>query len=265
MTATQFPLAGLGVLLTRPEGQADEIAQMLTAQGATVLHAPTIAIVAPPSYTALDASLRHLASYDWVVWTSANGVRRTLARMATLGIAPETLARSNLAAIGGGTARALEDYGLAADCVPPSAIAESLRDALRAAGVGAGMRVLLPQPLVARDVLAAGLRAAGVTVDVVPAYVTAANPAGGADVRRWLDAGRVDIALVTSPSTVRGLLALLDNDMATLARIPLACIGPVTADAVRDLGLVPALVASDHTNEGLVTALIDHRIGVVHG
>lgn len=265
MNTARLPLAGLGVLLTRPEGQTDEIVQMLTVRGATVLHAPTIAIVDPPSYTALDASLRHLASYDWVVWTSANGVRRTLARMATLGIAAETLTRSNLAAIGGGTAHALADYGLAADCLPPSAVAESLRDALLAGGIGVGMRVLLPQPLVSRDVLAAGLRVAGATVDVVPAYETVANLAGGADVRRWLDAGRIDIALVTSPSTVRGLLVLLDNDAETLRRIPLACIGPVTADAVRDLGLVPALVATDHTNGGLVAALIDHRIGAFYG
>lgn len=265
MTAA-LPLAGLGVLLTRPEGQVDAIARLLTAQGATVLHAPVIAIVDPPSFAALDASLRHLGSYDWVVWTSANGVRRTLARMAALGIAASALAPCHLAAIGDGTARALAASGLVPDLVPPAAVAESLRDALRAAGVGVGSRVLLPQPVVARDVLAAGLRAAGATVDVVPAYATVASAAGGCgarpmEVRRWLDAGRIDIALVTSPSTVRGLLALLDGDVATLARLPLACIGPVTAAAVRALGIAPALVATDHTNEGLVTALIAHRRG----
>lgn len=265
MSGVALPLAGLGVLLTRPEGQVEAIARLLTARGATVLHAPTIAIADPPSYTALDASLRHLASYDWVVWTSANGVRRTLARIATLGIAPETLRRSSLAVIGGATARALEGYGLAANLVPPSADAESLRDVLLAAGVGADSRVLLPQPLVARDVLAAGLRAAGAVVDAVPAYQTVPNTAGAADVRRWLAAGRIDVALVTSPSTARGLLTLLNNDVETLRRIPLACIGPVTADAVRDLGLVPALVATDHTNDGLVAALIAHRIGAAHG
>jgi uroporphyrinogen III methyltransferase/synthase len=261
MNAQTLPLSGLGVLVTRPEGQADAIIRKLTAHGATVLHAPTIAIADPPSYTVLDATLRHLPSYDWVVWTSANGVNRTLARMQTLGIATETLRQCNLAVIGGATARALAAAELSADLVPPEAVAESLRDALLAAGVGTGIRVLLPQPVVSRDVLATGLRAAGAVVDVVPAYETVPNTAGAADVRRWLAEGRIDLALVTSPSTVTGLLALLDHDLETMRRIPLACIGPVTAEAVRALGLIPAIVASEHTNDGLVAALIDHRIG----
>jgi uroporphyrinogen III methyltransferase/synthase len=145
--------------------------------------------------------------------------------------------------------------------VPPHAVAESLRDALIAAGVGVGSRLLLPQPVTTRDVLATGLRGAGAVVDVAPAYQTELNTDAAADVRRWLAAGQIDCALVTSPSTVRGLLALLDGDLETLRRIPLACIGPVTAGAVRALGMAPALVASEHSNDGLVAALIDSRTG----
>lgn len=261
MNEQVLPLSGLGVLVTRPEGQAKEIMRKLAAQGATVLHAPTIVITDPPSYTALDAALRHLPSYDWIVWTSANGVNWTLARMQILGIATDTLRQCNLAVIGGATARALAAAGFTADLVPPEAVAESLRDVLLAAGVGSGIHVLLPQPVVSRDVLATGLRTAGAIVDVVPAYETVPNTAGAADVRRWLAEGRINLALVTSPSTVTGLLALFDNDREIMRRIPLACIGPVTADAVRALGLVPAIVATEHTNDGLVAALIDHRIG----
>jgi uroporphyrinogen III methyltransferase/synthase len=236
--------------------------QKLTMQGATALHAPMIAITDPPTYSALDAALLHLPSYDWVVWTSANGVNRTLMRMQTLGIAMDTLRKCNLAVIGGATGHALAAVGLTADLVPPAAVAESLRDALLAAGVGSGIHVLLPQPVISRDVLATGLRAVGAIVDVVPAYQTVPNAAGAADVHRWLAAGRIDIALVTSPSTVTSLLALLDNDLETLRRIPLACIGPVTAEAVRALGLTPAIVATEHTNDGLIAALTDHRTGV---
>jgi hydroxymethylbilane synthase len=261
MNERTMPLAGLGVLVTRPEGQADEIARKLEAQGATVLHAPTIAITDPPSYVALDAALRHLPSYDWVIWTSANGVTRTLVRMRTLGIATEKLRQCSLAVIGGATARALAAAGFTADLMPPQAVAESLRDALLVAGVGGGTRILLPQPVVSRDVLAMGLRAAGAVVDVVPAYATVPNSEGGANVRRWLAEGRIDIALATSPSTVTSLLGLLDDDLETLRRSPLACIGPGTAEAVRMLGLVPAIVATDHTTDGLVAALIDSRIG----
>lgn len=262
MTESGMPLRGVQIVVTRPEGQAGSLIARLETLGATVLHAPTIRIADPPSYTALDAALRHLPCYDWIVWMSANGVARTFARLATLGLDPCLVRSSQLAVIGDATARALASFGYDADLVPPQAVAESLRDALIAAGVGAGSRLLVPQPVTSRDLLATGLRAAGAVVDVVPAYQTALNTDAAASMRQWLRAGRIDCALVTSPSTVRGLLALLDGDLETLRRIPLACIGPVTADAVRALGIEPALVATDHTNDGLIAALIVHRTGV---
>jgi uroporphyrinogen-III synthase len=262
MNAAGMPLAGLHVIVTRPEGQADALIEQLESLGAIILHAPTIRIADPPSFTSLDAALRHLPSYDWVVWTSANGVTRTVARLETLGLDSDLLRSCQLAVIGGSTARTLTSFGYTADLVSPRAVAESLRDALIAAGVGADSRVLLPQPVTSRDVLATGLRAAGAVVDAVHAYQTTLNMDAAAHVRQWLAAGRIDCALVTSPSTVRGLLQLLDHDVETLRRIPLACIGPVTADAVRALGIEPALVAAEHTNDGLVAALTHYWIGV---
>ncbi|MGI8687781.1 MAG: uroporphyrinogen-III synthase [Thermomicrobiales bacterium] len=262
MTESGMPLCGLQIVVTRPEGQAEALIERLETLGATVLHAPTIRIADPPSYTALDAALRHLPCYDWIVWTSANGVARTFARLATLGLDPGVVRASHMAVIGDATARALASFGHEADLVPSQAIAESLRDALIAAGVGAGSRLLVPQPVTSRDLLATGLRVAGAVVDVVPAYQTELNTDAAANMRQWLRAGRIDCALVTSPSTVRGLLALLDGDREALRRVPLACIGPVTADAVCALGLEPALVATEHTNDGLIAALIAHRTGV---
>lgn len=256
-----MPLRGVHIVVTRPDGQAEALIGRLETLGATVLHAPTIRIGDPPSYTALDAALRHVPFYDWIVWTSANGVARTFARLETLGLDPNVLNSCQLAVIGDSTARVLASFGYTADLVPPQAVAESLRDALVAAGVGTESRVLLPQPVTSRDVLAPGLRAVGAVVDVAPAYQTELNTDAATNVRQWLAAGRIDCALVTSPSTVRGLLELLDHDLETLRRIPLACIGPVTADAVRALGSEPALVATEHTNDGLIAALIAHRAG----
>ena len=261
MNETGKPLAGLHVVVTRPEGQADALIARLETLGATALHAPTIRIADPPSSTALDGALRHLPCYDWVVWTSANGVTRTIARLEALGLDPDALRACQLAVIGGSTARALASFGFTADLVPPHAVAESLCDTLIAAGVGAESRILLPQPVTSRDVLATGLRAAGAVVDVVPAYQTELNADAATVMRQWLAAGRIDCALVTSPSTVRGLLQLLDHDVETLRRIPLACIGPVTADAVRALGIEPALVAAEHTNDGLMAALTHYWTG----
>ena len=256
------PLAGMDVLVTRPEGAADAMIRRLRAYGAEVVHLPAIRTVAPPSYAALDAALGDLGTYDWLVFTSASGVRFTAGRLAARRTDPyQGLRACKIAVIGAGTERELAQYQVLPALVPPEAIAESLRDALVRVGVGPGTRVLLPQPVEGRDVVAAGLRAAGVTVDVVPAYQTVANTEGGAVVRQWLDTAGRKMAIVTSPSTVRGLLAMLDGDTATLARIPFACIGPVTATAVTELGLSPAIVATDHTNDGLIAALIEYAKG----
>ncbi len=256
------PLAGLRVLVTRPEGQADALISGVQLLGATVCYAPTIRIADPPSFDALDDALRHLNRFAWVVWTSANGVRRTFARMDTLGIAPAALRPLKRAVIGASTAQALEQYGLVADLVPLSAVAESLLEAMLAAEIAPGLCVLLPQPVETRDVLTTGLRAHDVEICIAPAYRTVDNLDAAADVRRWMAAGELDLAIVTSPSTVRGLLTMLGDDRDLLARLPLACIGPVTANAVRELGIEPALIADDHTVEGLLHALATYRIGV---
>ena len=247
----------MNVLVTRPEGAADVLISRLQSQGAEVLHFPAIRTIPPPSYAALDAALDQLHTYDWLVFTSANGIRFMAERLATRYVDPyEELRTCKIAVIGAGTERELACYRVSPALVPPEAIAESLRDALLQRGVGAGTRVLLPQPVEGRDVVAVGLRAVGATVDIAPAYQTVANTEGSAAVRRWLDGPGAKAAVVASPSTVRGLLASLDGDIASLARMPLVCIGPVTAAAVTELGLAPALVAADHTNDGLIAALI---------
>lgn len=252
-----LPLAGMNVLVTRPEGAADVLISRLQSQGAEVLHFPAIRTIPPPSYAALDAALDQLHTYDWLVFTSANGIRFMAERLATRHVDPyEELRTCKIAVIGAGTERELACYRVSPALVPPEAIAESLRDALLQRGVGAGTRVLLPQPVEGRDVVAVGLRAVGATVDIAPAYQTVANTEGSAAVRRWLDGPGAKAAVVASPSTVRGLLASLNGDIASLARMPLVCIGPVTAAAVTELGLAPALVAADHTNDGLIAALI---------
>lgn len=263
MTATPNTLVGLSVLVTRPEGQAESLIAALTRSGAAVWHVPTIRITDPPSFAALDHALRNAGRYNWMVYTSANGVTRAKRRLDILGIRPYQGLRGagKVAAIGPATEAALRAWRVVPDLVPPEAVSESLLAAMLAAGVGAGSTVLMPQPVEARDALPEGLRAAGATVDVVPAYETAFNLEGGAKLLRWINGATRKAALVTSPSTAKGLLAMLGGDVATLARVPLACIGPVTAAAVVKLGLTPAVVADEHTDEGLVSALAHYHAG----
>lgn len=264
MSGNRPSLAGLSVLVTRPEGQAEELITALTRRGAAAWHVPAIRIVDPPSFAALDRALAQAERYSWTVFTSVNGVTQVKRRLDVMGIPHYRGLRGGgkVAAIGPTTGQALRAWRVVPDLVPPEAVAESLLAALLATGVGAGDTILLPQPVESRDVLAAGLRAAGATVDMVPAYETVVNREGGVKTRRWLAGGTDKIALATSPSTVTGLLAMLDGEVETLRTIPLACIGPATAAAVVKLGLTPAFVADEHTNEGLIAALERYHTGV---
>ena len=221
-----------------------------------VLEFPAIRIVPPSDYGPLDDALRNLAAYDWVVFTSRNGVAAAVDRLAALGMGSGALTGARLAVIGPGTAEALREHGLAAALAPDEFRAEALvaafaRQDLRAA------RVLLPRAAVARDVLPEGLRALGAAVDVVPAYRTeAAAPAP--DVLEAVRAGRFDAVTFTSSSTVRHFLHLAGPEArAVLEGVCVACIGPVTAETARAGGLRVGAVASTYTLAGLVDALRD--------
>jgi uroporphyrinogen III methyltransferase / synthase len=230
---------------------------LLEAEGAEVLECPAIRIVPPQDYGPLDAALRGLGRYAWVVFTSRNGVAAAVQRLRVLGLSSAVLSGPRLAVIGPATEEALRGHGLRADVSPAEFRAEALVAAL-APHVRRGSRVLIPRAAVARDVLPDGLRALGAAVDVVPAYRTeAAVPAPGlADLMRPAPAGRVDAVTFTSPSTVREFLRLAGPQAPSrLAGALVACIGPVTADAARAAGLRVGAVATRYTLAGLVAAL----------
>jgi len=231
---TGRPLSGRRVVVTRARAQASSLVEKLRALGAETVELPTIEVVGH-DLTGLD-----LASYDWVALTSVNAVERVFAGVRDA----RAFGAAQVAAVGPGTAAALAARGVIADLIPPSAVAESLVEAFPA---GAG-RVLLPQAAAARPVLADGLRAKGWGVDVVEAYRTvAARPTDDA-----LAAGaKADAIAFTSSSTVTSWLAL----GATLPPV-VACIGPVTAATAAEHGVPVTVVATEHTVDGLVEALV---------
>jgi uroporphyrinogen-III synthase len=237
------PLRGLTVVVTRAAPQAPELSRPLRRLGAGVVELPTIRIDGPADGgVALDAALADLSRYGWLIVTSANGAAAVLARLPDA----RRLGGLQLAAIGPATAAALAAAHLPADLVPPRYVAESLLEVFPR---GPG-RVLLARAAVARDVLPDGLRAAGWSVDVVEAYRTA-TPTPSPDA---LDAvAGADVACFTAPSTFERFLALAGRE-----RLPpaVACIGPVTAEAVRAAGVEPAVEAPVHTMAGLVDALV---------
>jgi len=261
VTATESAapaLAGREIAITRARAQAHELAVRLEAEGARVLAVPTIAIEAPESWAPLDRALADLERYDWVVFTSVNGVEMARRRLPGAG---ERLAGRRLAAIGPATARALRDWGCPAEVVPDEYVAEALvRELAPLMRARAGARVLVPRAAEARDVLVRELRRLGAEVDEVAAYRTRPSDEGGAALRAALDAGRVDAVTFTSSSTVRHCAALFAPGQAAraLRGVAVACIGPVTRETAREHGLETQIMPTAYTIPALADAIVAH-------
>ena len=239
------------LLVTRPDGQHDVLAEQLAQAGIGVVSVPTVSLE-PPT----DADVARLASLiptaDWVVLTSANGVP---ALVAALGGAPLP-AGARLAAVGPATAQALERSGLQVAAVPPRYLTLAIADAL---GDVAGRRVVLARADAATPDLSGALLARGATVSEVTAYRTVEGPVASRDPMRLALEDRLDGILFTSGSTVRGLLKLVaSHERQRVTRLPAFCIGPVTAAAAHHRGFAVAAVADEHTAGGLARATIQH-------
>jgi len=256
------PLFGRCVVVTRPRAQAGGLADLLEDQGAEVIPFPTIAIAPPQEAGPLIRAVGAAGDYDWIVFTSANGVRAFFDRFAADGRDVRELASVRLAVIGPETANELRRRLLRPAVEPTDYRAEGLLAALAAEEVG-GARILLPRAEGARAILPDTLRARGARVDEVIAY-RAVAPAG-ADVgalRAALEAGRLDALTFTSSSTVRNFAALLgEGELPRLmrpGRPVVACIGPVTAETAREHGLPVTVVPKTYTAGALAAALVDH-------
>jgi uroporphyrinogen III methyltransferase/synthase len=243
------PLFGQKVLVTRPLHQADDLARPLAELGAEVLLQPAIEIRPPSQWD--DRQLSLLDRYDWIVFSSSNGVRHFLERLPHVGLDLRSLAKTRLAAIGSATAEELSRYHLRADLVPDEFRAESLAAAL--AGGAAGKRFLLVRASRGRELLAQALAKAGGIVEQVVAYdsvdVEAADPAIAAK----MAAGQIDWTTVTSSAIARSLARLFGQ---SLNKTKLASISPVTSDTLRELGFEPTTEAKEYTMAGVVAAIV---------
>ncbi len=251
-------LAGRRILVTRAQSQSTGLSELLRSEGAEPVQFATIRIQPTDDWSAVDAALRDITHYDWVVFTSANAVRIWMERLQALSFNITAMASLRVAAIGPATADALRVAGVHVDLVPPESVAESALAALCAEGV-AGRRFLLPQAAAARAVLAVGLETAGAAVTVVPLYDTLPAQEDARAVLSEIASGRIDAVTFTSSSTVRSFAQYARaTDVATLLRgIKVACIGPITATTAREFGIRVDAVASEHTMPGLVAALCE--------
>ncbi len=248
------PLFGKRVLVTRSRDQASALSERLRELGAEPLEHPTIDIAPPKDFGPLDDAIAELAAYDWLIFTSANGVRAFVDRMIEKRAGTPALSGRRIAAVGPATAQALAEHGLRADYMPPVYTTEGI-----AAGLGdvAGQRILLPRAARAPRQLARALRDKGAAVDEVAAYRTLAVGASD-ELKALLADGQIDIITFTSSSTVRNLAASLRPSQRSqvMSRCLVACIGPVTARTAERLGIRVDVMASEHTIAGLVDAIV---------
>jgi hydroxymethylbilane synthase len=250
------PLAGKRIVLTRSREQAGEWAAKLSELGASPVLIPTIRTVARTDLHLLDEALGHLADYQWLIFTSGNGVRVVQARLAANQWGPERLQQCHIAAVGSATAAALQPFGVATTALPDEFMAEAIATKL---GNLTGQRVLLPQAAAARSTLAEQLRRQGAQVDVLAVYDTLPVELDAVALNELRQG--VDAIVFTSGSTVHNLVAGLQDDPSAaqqLRQALLICIGPATAEVVRQLGLPVGVVAVEPSLAGVVTALCEY-------
>ena len=276
-TTLERPLAGCRIAVTRPAHQAAGLVERLRALGAEPIPCPAITITPPTDFTVLDAAIARLGEYDWLVFTSPNGVRAMFERLDQLrrqdrgrdaGTPPLSPPPGlKIGALGPATGAASAARGWPPCFVPTEYVAEAL---VAEIGDVTGQKVLLLRADAVREALAAGLRERGAVVDEVTAYYTVQG-AGAPDLVDGLRRHTVDAVTFTSSSTVRFLLDGLEacglgraEARALFAGVAVLCIGPVTAATARDEGLRVEAVAAEYTIDGLITAFLDwSRRGVV--
>lgn len=262
------PLQGVRVLVGRARRQAGTLSTELRKLGADVLEIPFIEIRKPGSFRPLDAALKNLPAYDWLILTSVNGVEAMWKRLRRLRLGNQSLRHLKIAAIGPATSKAIEGRGAKVEVVPKEYVAESVVQSLRKQVKG--KRVLLVRAKVARDVIPRELRRAGAHVDVIEAYETVVPKASRTRVRAALASAktRPDVITFTSSSTVRNFVSLLGSATGSSSRrrrpshlegITMASIGPVTSATLREMYLGVDVEASQYTIPGLIKAIVTSR------
>lgn len=257
-------LTGMRVLVGRARHQASALTAGLQKEGAEVLEIPFIEIRKPQSYKHLEAALQQIHQYDWLIFTSRNGVNEVWDRLKELNIKNSQLRHLKIAAIGPATKKAVAEHGLKVNVVPRQYVAESVVESLR--GRVKNKQVLLARARVARDVIPRELRKAGARVDVVEAYVTVLPMRSRARLQAVMrnSTRRPDVVTFTSSSTVRNFVALLGKkplqrtlrDAELFRRIKFASIGPITSATLRELDLPVDIEAKQYTIPGLVRAIV---------
>jgi len=253
-------LEGRTIIVTRAASQAVDLTTILEGYGANVIVCPTIEIREPDNYDRLDEALDHLYGYDWLIFTSTNGVEYFLKRLTDRGQQIADLDEIKVCAIGQRTADKLHDAHVHVDLVPSQSTAEGVYTALSEFNDLRGLNILLPRAAVGREVLPEQLQKAGARVDIVTTYQTVLPDNIDRGKLAAMLAGSGDCIAFTSPSTIKNLAKLFDtHDLGkTLPDMVVACIGSVTAEAAAEYGLRVDIQPQQTTTKDLAQAIADY-------
>jgi len=258
------PLFGKRIVITRPREQASEFAELLEAWGAEVIAFPTIETIPPACLAALDDAIRRASEFDWVIFTSANGVRLFFERLQTLGADIREWHRARFAAIGPQTAKAVQAFCVRVDAMPDDYRAEGVVAAMAEIGV-TGKRILLPRAGGAREVLPIQLQALGALVEEVVTYLTVPARSNPQELRDLLLRGQADLITFTSSSTVHNFVKIFNGQLGDVLRhAAIGCIGPITADTARSYGMQVTIQPQVYTVPAFADAIVRHYAGSDH-
>ncbi|MDH3798610.1 MAG: uroporphyrinogen-III C-methyltransferase [Desulfobacterales bacterium] len=252
-------LLGKRIVVTRARQQASDLVRLLSDQGAECLEYPTIKIMPAKNPELLKQAVERLAAYDWIVFTSVNGVIYFFEQLFAAGKDVRALGRMQTAAIGPATAGRLLEFGLNSDIVPETYQAESVVEAFGKVKLK-GKKILLPRAAEARPILPQELKKMGATVDEIPAYETLKAVESTDDLVQKLKDNHIDLITFTSSSTVKNFKALLpaENFTKLIQGVTIASIGPITSDTAKELGFDVHITAESYTIPGLVEAILHY-------
>jgi len=249
------PLFGKKIVVTRAREQASKLVKILEEEGAQVIEFPTIEIVEPDDYTELDRAIENIKSYNWIIFTSVNGVKFFLNRLKYHKKDVRVLEGINICAIGPKTAEIFENFGIIPDFIPEKYQAEFIIEGLKKIGIK-GKRFLLPRAKVAREILPEKIKEEGGDIDVVTVYKTVMPEVNKDEVIEFLRNEEIDYITFTSSSTVKNFIEMIDNRLELLKNVKLVSIGPITSETIRSYGLTPAIEAEKFTIEGIKEAIL---------
>ncbi len=254
----QKPLLGKGIVVTRAREQASTLAHSLAKLGAHVIQFPTIEIHPLKNYDNVNKEIQNLNTYQWLVFTSVNGVKHFWKRLQIHKLDSRCLHNKKIAAIGPATADALRQRGIEPDFIPERYVAEGVVEGMLALGMK-GKNILIPRALEAREILPEALQNAGANVTILPIYETKPADTRKDEVLQELEQGRIHCITFGSSSTVDNFLSLIPKD--TLKKYPqvqLAAIGPVTANTLQQKHGLPCHIQPESfTIPALVNTLVE--------